>query len=447
MEDLMPLKTNKALQPRAPNATSIPGMIQLFQNEWDAVMLETYTLNKHIESVRQELAHALYQHDAACRVIARLIKERDDARANLGNTQDNVAMAMRKNASGGEDKGEGIAGDPVKIMTSVAKNLSKNRKATIKDLSTLVARKESFKKYTVVASHNLHSPSVPGILALDLHPTNQDLVLTGGADGSAIVFNRSTGKTIDTLKSHKKKITDVKFHPTENMVFTTSSDNSAILWSGKGGKFAVEHTLGDHSDEVCGITIHPSGRFAVTASLDKTWCFNDVLTGQCRQKVLEPTMMGGFSQVQFHPDGILLGTGTVDNLVRIFDVTSQKQVAPSFKGHNGKISALTFSENGYYLATGDDKGMVKLWDLRKLANFHNIDTKSRTGVHALEFDSSGTYLGIAGADVSLYVCKQWETVKTWTDHTADVTGLKFGKNAEFFVTASKDRSFKVFSEA
>lgn len=66
-EDLLIVKSNKAVKPRTTPATSIPGLLSLFHDEWDALMLETHTLRQSLHSVRQELSHALYQNDAACR--------------------------------------------------------------------------------------------------------------------------------------------------------------------------------------------------------------------------------------------------------------------------------------------------------------------------------------------------------------------------------------------
>jgi len=254
---------------------------------------------------------------------------------------------------------------------------------------------------------------------------------------------------VDTLKGHKKKVTSVKFHPTEKMAFTTSADGTSMVWghNAKTGRYSMQHHFTNHTAEVAGCTVHPSGSYMITASMDKTWCLYDVVAGACRMQVTDDKITAGYTQVTLHPDGVILGTGTADSIVRIFDVKQQKNVA-NFKGHSGIITSMAFSENGYYLASGDDKGVVKLWDLRNLknCNFHTIDATSASTVNSLQFDASGSYLAKAGSGLEVYTSKQWEVVQTWDDHSKDVTAVQWGHNAEWFATVSKDRTLKIFGE-
>jgi hypothetical protein len=82
-DDVIELKTARVVRPRPPTLTSIPSLLGVFQEEWDALALETFTLRQTLAQTRQELSTALYQHDAAVRVIARLRKERDEYRDTL----------------------------------------------------------------------------------------------------------------------------------------------------------------------------------------------------------------------------------------------------------------------------------------------------------------------------------------------------------------------------
>lgn len=87
------MKTSRVVRPRPPTLTSIPSLLSVFQNEWDALALESYNVRQQLSQTRQELATALYQHDAAVRVIARLTRERDEARDALSKVTVNVGGA------------------------------------------------------------------------------------------------------------------------------------------------------------------------------------------------------------------------------------------------------------------------------------------------------------------------------------------------------------------
>lgn len=105
-DDLLVVSSSRIVRPRPPTLTSIPALLATFQNEWDALALETYNLKEQLARTREELATALYQHDAAIRVIARLSKERDEARDSLS----------KVTITGGAVNGEEMVVDSVEAL-------------------------------------------------------------------------------------------------------------------------------------------------------------------------------------------------------------------------------------------------------------------------------------------------------------------------------------------
>lgn len=114
-DDLIDIKSQRVVRPRPPTLTSIPSLLSVFQEEWDALALETYTLQQNLAQTRRELSAALYQHDAAVRVIARLTKERDEARDALSK----VTVGATRSAASGEAMQVDSAGLPQAVLERV----------------------------------------------------------------------------------------------------------------------------------------------------------------------------------------------------------------------------------------------------------------------------------------------------------------------------------------
>ncbi|KAI9575430.1 hypothetical protein GQX74_009696 [Glossina fuscipes] len=428
IEDLIEVKTPPIVKPKPPSATSIPATLKTMQDEWDALMLHLFTQRQKLQTKRQELSHALYQHDAACRVIARLNKEVAAAHEALATLKPqagigaSIASTTIPQPAIAAEAG-GIATQPVEktgMSTDVIQKLQ--------DKPTLLTQecKKRGRTSSARSNKNFSHGRFSSWFAFGVYSgADHSKILTGGNDKNATVFNKDTEPVVAILKGHTKKITNVIYHPDEDTVITASPDTTIRVWN-------VPTSQADGT--VTGLSFHPTGDYVLSTSSDKHWAFSDIRTDRLLTKVIE-TAEVGLTTAQFHPDGLIFGTGTDD---------SQSNVA-NFPGHTGPISANSFSENGYYLATAGDDACVKLWDLRKLKNFKTIQLDDGYEVKDLCFDQSGTYLAVAGTDVRVYLSKQWQDLKIFNIHTTLATGVRFGKHARYIASTSMDRTLKLYA--
>lgn len=73
---LIEIKTDVAsAMPRTIAATSIPSMLKVLQDEWDACMLNSFMLREQLQNARQELSHTLYQVNASFHVESSLVSK------------------------------------------------------------------------------------------------------------------------------------------------------------------------------------------------------------------------------------------------------------------------------------------------------------------------------------------------------------------------------------
>ncbi|KAF8726466.1 hypothetical protein HU200_019652 [Digitaria exilis] len=302
-------------------------------------------------------------------------------------------------------------------------------------------------RYTCISSHQLHRTNEPGILSMHMHPS-KDIVATGGIDTNAVFFDRPSGQILCTLTGHSKKINTLKFVNADGLFITGSADKTVRIWHGSEyGNYSCRHIVKDHNAEVTAVTVQAGEKHFVSASKDNSWCLCDISTASCLLKVDDAFQQSGYTSASFHPHGPLLGIGTTTAFVKLWDMKSKENVA-NLKGHVGPVTAMSFSENGYLLATAAHDG-VRLWDVRKLTNLRTISPyDSGTATNTVEFDPSGSYLGIGGSDARIYKAHEaeWNIVKTLPDLSGmgKVTSLKFGAGAEYIAVGSMDCNLRIF---
>jgi WD40 repeat protein len=159
---------------------------------------------------------------------------------------------------------------------------------------------------------------------------------------------------------------------------------------------------------------------------------------------------GEIYSVAFSPDGATLATGTDDGNIRLWDVATHRQIRSQLNGHHGEVNSVAFSPDGKILATaGDEDGTVQLWDV---ATHHPIGSPL-TGhvgtVYSVAFSPDGKTLASGGDDgtVRLWNVASRHLVGDIAYHRGRVWTVAFSRDGKTLATGSADGAVRLWDVA
>jgi pre-mRNA-processing factor 19 len=319
LDDLVDVNPNYSFS--RPQTGNVTQSLKRMQTEWDSLMLENFQIRKHLNEMKEELAHNLYQHEAASLVICRLIRERDEALRKLQDFKINVQRVQQEEEEELQNEEEfdfmGIYDNLVEKFNDLSQELISKRKN--REISKTLRNVDQIREYKIKASFPLHSSSKPGITCLDVNLLMSNLVVTGGNDAQLVLFDTNKEKTLFSTagRGHTKKINDVKFYPGEDLLgfCSAGADSTAYFWlndtSGENINgdlnFIERYRTNVHRAGITSLSFHPLGDYCLMTSRDKNWSFHNLVKGLCITKTQTDTDQE-ITKCQFHPDGNILLT-------------------------------------------------------------------------------------------------------------------------------------------
>ena len=253
-----------------------------------------------------------------------------------------------------------------------------------------------------------------------------------------------------------------RFSPDGKYLVTASGDNYVRLWEIEGGQWREKVIL----DGPC-VWIHletsfsPDGKYLVIVSnkeLAKLW---ECVDGQWRRKVILRHSARPIFCASFSPDGNHLVTLSSDDICKIWRLEDdQWQEKVIIEWH--MMADAQFSPDGKHLVIASLQGTVKIWKLDDGQWAEKFTIEHLHGVKNARFSLDGKHLVTVISDLisgqSIRYAKLWELVDVQSEENVtqqwqekltiqrdyDVNCVHFSPDGKHFVTASDDKTAKIF---
>lgn len=246
------------------------------------------------------------------------------------------------------------------------------------------------------------------------------IVIVGNRNGELETFDIASSTLIDTVKAHEGPVWTLHVHPDGRSLATGSADKSTKFFN-----FEVVQ------EEIPGTKRStPRFKLAHTRTLKVA---DDILS------------------LRFSPDSRLLALSLLDNTVKVFFVDSLKLFLNLY-GHKLPVLSMDISYDSKLIVTCSADKNVRLWGL-DFGDCHKAFFAHQDSIMQVTFvphnqDGNGHHFFSASKDniIKYWDGDKFEQIQKLEGHHGEIWALAVSRTGEFLVSASHDKSIRVWNQ-
>jgi len=184
--------------------------------------------------------------------------------------------------------------------------------------------------------------------------------------------------------------------------------------------------------------------------------FSTHLKAQKTELILPIGHSNWVTAVCFTPDGKYVVTASADNLAKLWEISTGKEIR-TFAGHSNRLSSAAISPDGKYLLTGSEDSTARVWDISTGVEIQKFNRDS-AWVNAVAFSPDGKFALLGSGDfysvgtmpmmkvdnaALLFEISSGKQVMSFVGHKDDVNAVAFSPDGKYVLTGSGDNWFNI----
>lgn len=271
-----------------------------------------------------------------------------------------------------------------------------------------------------------------------MNKSGEWLALGSSKHGQLLVWEWQSESYILKQQGHLDSMNALAYSPDSTKVVTASDDGKIKVWDVKSGFCIVTFT--EHTSGVTACEFAKKGNVLYTSSLDGSVRAWDLVRYRNFRTFTAPSRLS-FSSLAVDPSGEVVCAGSPDSFdIHVWSVQTG-QLLDQLAGHEGPVSALSFSADGSHLVSGSWDHTVRIWSI-----FGRSQTSEplqlMSDVLSVAFRPDGTQVAASTLDGQLSFWSVEDAVQVGgVDGRRDVSGGRRVSDRRTAATAEGTKSF------